>query len=63
MLPWARFLIRRGMAVLGYDKRGVGESTGDCNTASKSLQGFVPGYFSTVQDWLASRIPGFKTVR
>ena len=28
MLPWARFLIRRGMAVLGYDKRGVGGSTG-----------------------------------
>src|SRR5882762_7444349 len=24
MLPWARFLIRRGMVVLGYDKRGVG---------------------------------------
>ena len=34
MLPWARFLVRRGIAVLGYDKRGVGESTGDWNTAS-----------------------------
>ena len=34
MLPWARFLIRRGVAILGYDKRGVGESTGDWNTAS-----------------------------
>jgi pimeloyl-ACP methyl ester carboxylesterase len=34
MVPWARFLIRRGMAVLGYDKRGVGGSTGDWNTAS-----------------------------
>jgi pimeloyl-ACP methyl ester carboxylesterase len=34
MLPWARFLIRRGVAVLGYDKRGVGESTGDWNRAS-----------------------------
>ena len=34
MVPWARFLIRHGMAVLGYDKRGVGESTGDWNTAS-----------------------------
>ena len=34
MLPWARFLIRRGMAVLGYDKRGVGGSTGNWNTAS-----------------------------
>jgi uncharacterized protein len=34
ILPFARFLIRRGMAVLGYDKRGVGESTGDWNTAS-----------------------------
>jgi dienelactone hydrolase len=34
MLPHARFLVRRGMAVLGYDKRGVGESTGDWRTAS-----------------------------
>lgn len=34
MLPWARFLIRRGVALLGFDKRGVGESTGDWNTAS-----------------------------
>jgi pimeloyl-ACP methyl ester carboxylesterase len=34
MLPWARFLIRRGMVVLGYDKRGVAGSTGDWNTAS-----------------------------
>lgn len=34
VLPWARFLVRRGMAVLAYDKRGVGESTGDWNTAS-----------------------------
>jgi pimeloyl-ACP methyl ester carboxylesterase/SAM-dependent methyltransferase len=34
MLPWARFLIRHGIAVLGYDKRGVGESSGDWNRAS-----------------------------
>ena len=34
MLPWARFLVRHGIAVLGYDKRGVGASTGDWNTAS-----------------------------
>src|SRR5262249_35756791 len=34
ILPWARFLIRHGVAVLGYDKRGVGGSTGDWNTAS-----------------------------
>jgi len=34
MVPLARFLVRRGMAVLGYDKRGVGGSTGDWNTAS-----------------------------
>jgi uncharacterized protein len=34
LLPLARFLIRHGMAVLGYDKRGVGGSTGDWNTAS-----------------------------
>jgi uncharacterized protein len=34
MLPFAWFLIRHGIAVLGYDKRGVGGSTGDWNTAS-----------------------------
>jgi hypothetical protein len=34
LLPLARFLIRQGMAVLGYDKRGVGGSTGDWHTAS-----------------------------
>ena len=34
MLPFARFLIRHGIAVLGYDKRGVGGSTGDWRTAS-----------------------------
>ena len=34
VLPLARFLIRYGIAVLGYDKRGVGGSTGDWNTAS-----------------------------
>ena len=34
ILPLARFLVRRGIAVLGYDKRGVGGSTGDWKTAS-----------------------------
>jgi uncharacterized protein len=34
VLPFARFLVRRGMAVLGYDKRGVGGSSGDWNIAS-----------------------------
>jgi pimeloyl-ACP methyl ester carboxylesterase len=34
LLPFARFLIRHGIAVLGYDKRGVGGSTGDWRTAS-----------------------------
>ena len=34
MLPWARFLIRHGIAVLGYDKRGVGGSTGDWTAAT-----------------------------
>jgi pimeloyl-ACP methyl ester carboxylesterase len=33
-LPFARFLIRHGMAILAYDKRGVGGSTGDWNTSS-----------------------------
>jgi pimeloyl-ACP methyl ester carboxylesterase len=34
VLPWARFLVRDGVAVLGYDKRGVGGSGGDWNHAS-----------------------------
>ena len=34
ILPFARFLVRRGIAILGYDKRGVGKSGGDWNRAS-----------------------------
>lgn len=34
VLPLARFLVRHGITVLGYDKRGVGGSSGDWNTAS-----------------------------
>jgi len=62
MLPFARFLIRHGVAVLGYDKRGVGGSTGDWNTASfDDLAGDVVAAFaySTIQDWLAKRVRGF----
>jgi pimeloyl-ACP methyl ester carboxylesterase len=46
MLPFARFLIRHGVAVLGYDKRGVGDSTGDWNAASfEDLAGDVVAAF------------------
>jgi pimeloyl-ACP methyl ester carboxylesterase len=46
ILPFVRFLIRRGVAVLGYDKRGVGGSTGDWNTASfEDLAGDVVSAF------------------
>jgi pimeloyl-ACP methyl ester carboxylesterase len=31
------------------------------NAETKSLQGFVPAYFTTIQDWLATRIRGFGT--
>jgi hypothetical protein len=34
LLPLAHFLVRYGIAVLGYDKRGVGGSTGDWKSAS-----------------------------
>ena len=34
LLPYSHFLVRRGVAVLGYDKRGVGGSTGDWKTES-----------------------------
>jgi hypothetical protein len=46
LLPFARFLIRRGFAVLGYDKRGVGGSTGDWRNASfQDLAGDVVAAF------------------
>lgn len=46
MLPFARFLVRRGVAILGYDKRGVGGSTGDWNTANfEDLAGDVVAAF------------------
>jgi pimeloyl-ACP methyl ester carboxylesterase len=60
MLPFARFLIRHGVAVLGYDKRGVGGSTGDWNTASfDDLAGDVVAafdYLRTRKDIERSRI-------
>ena len=47
LLPFAHFLVRRGMAVLGYDKRGVGGSTGDWNKASfDDLAGDVVAAFA-----------------
>ena len=46
MLPFARFLIRHGLAVFGYDKRGVEGSTGDWKTASfEDLAGDVVAAF------------------
>jgi uncharacterized protein len=52
LLPFARFLIRHGMTVLGYDKRGVGASTGDWNKASfDDLAGDVVAAF----EYLKSR--------
>ena len=52
VLPFARFLVRRGIAVLGYDKRGVGGSTGDWRTASfQDLAGDVIAAF----DYLKTR--------
>ena len=60
LLPFARFLIRHGMAVLGYDKRGVGASTGDWNTASfDDLAGDVVAafeYLKTRSDIQRARI-------
>ena len=52
VLPFARFLVRRGIAVLGYDKRGVGESSGDWKTASF---GVLAGDVSAAFDYLKTR--------
>jgi pimeloyl-ACP methyl ester carboxylesterase len=50
VLPFARFLVRHGVAVLGYDKRGVGESSGDWTTASyEELAGDVVAAFSYLE--------------
>ena len=47
LLPLAHFLVRHGVAVLGYDKRGVGQSTGDWNVASfDDLAGDVVSAFA-----------------
>lgn len=52
VLPLAHFLVRRGVAVLGYDKRGVGGSSGDWNKASyDDLAGDVVAAF----DYLKGR--------
>jgi pimeloyl-ACP methyl ester carboxylesterase len=52
LLPFAHFLVRHGFAVLGYDKRGVGGSTGDWNKASfDDLAGDVVAAF----EYLKSR--------
>jgi uncharacterized protein len=52
VLPFARFLVRHGVAVLAYDKRGVGQSTGDWNTTSYAeLAGDVAAAF----DYLKTR--------
>jgi hypothetical protein len=52
MWPWARFLVRHGVAILGYDKRGVGESTGNWHDASfEDLAGDVV----SAVDYLKSR--------
>jgi pimeloyl-ACP methyl ester carboxylesterase len=60
VLPFARFLVRRGVAVLGYDKRGVNGSGGDWQTASfEVLAGDVIAafdYLKTRNDIDASRI-------
>jgi len=60
LLPFARFLIRRGIAIFGYDKRGVGDSAGDWNTASfDDLAGDVVAafeYLKTRRDIDGARI-------
>ena len=60
LLPLAHFLVGHGVAVLGYDKRGVGSSSGDWHTASfDDLAGDVVAafdYLKTRSDVDASQI-------
>ena len=60
MVPWARFLVRHGVAILGFDKRGVGASTGDWNVATfPDLAGDVVAavdYLKTRRDIDGTRI-------
>ncbi len=47
VLPIAQFLLAHGVALLGYDQRGVGGSTGDWRTAS--LQDFAQDTIAAVR--------------
>ena len=52
VLPLVHFLVPHGIAILGYDKRGVGESTGDWRSAS--LENLADDAVAAVQ-YLKSR--------
>jgi len=39
------------------------EANVESNAEAPTLQRFVPTYFTTIQDWLAKRIRGFRTAR
>jgi pimeloyl-ACP methyl ester carboxylesterase len=70
--PWPRFFNSLGMAVLVYDKRGTGASTGvrlDASTTVKIFQhashsmmetpsrkGMAPGVFAYLRQWLLARV-------
>jgi hypothetical protein len=49
---------RNDMTMTGMPPQTL-EAKAASNAEMKSLQRFVPGYFTTIQDWLAKRIRGF----
>jgi uncharacterized protein len=51
------------LKILPKASHGLWEATVGSNAETKSLQRFVPEYFTTTQDWLAKRIRGFRTLR
>lgn len=64
MLPFAGFLVRSGMAIFSYDKRGVASSGGDWRTASfEDLAGDVIAAFKYLQTRVDNRSWTDRAVR
>jgi hypothetical protein len=51
------------LRILPKANHGQFEAKVGSNAEAPRLQRFVPTYFTTVQDWLAKRIRGFRTSR
>lgn len=51
------------LLILSKANHAMLEAKVGSNAEMKSLQRLVPAYFSTIEDWLAKRVPGFRLSR